>query len=157
MKSGWLCVSVVLALVSSGTMARQSPLTVPASLLAAVDYPLAEFSRMIAKVTPAGFEMRESDDVPPLRSTEVTEGQSTVALTEAVAAFNRAKQSYHAEIVDGVLVVRPIDLRVTFLDRPSSIREPATRVGVMQAIRFVLSPLDARLVGGIAVGSVIGE
>ena len=54
-------------------------------------------------------------------------------------------------------MVRPIDLRVTFLDRPSSIREPATRVGVMQAIRFVLSPLDARLVGGIAVGSVIGQ
>ena len=157
MKSGWLCsLGVVLALGSSGTMARQSPRTVPASLLAAVDYPLAEFIRMIARVTPAGFEMRESDDVAPLRSTAVPEGQSTVALTEVVDAFNRVHRSYHAEIMNGVLVVRPIDRRVTFLDRPSPIREPTTQIGVMRAIRFVLSPLNPRLLDGVVIGSTLG-
>jgi len=121
-----------------------------------VDYPLAEFSRMIAKVTPAGFEMRESDDVFPLRPTAVPEGQSTVALTEVVDAFNRANRSYHAEIVDGVLVVRPIDSRVTFLDRPSPISEPTTQIGVLRAIRFVLSPLNPRLLDGVVIGSTLG-
>lgn len=134
-------------------MAGQTPRTVPAYLLTAVDWPLAEFCRLAARVTPSGFETRELDDVAPLRSTAVPEGQATATLTELVAAFNRANRIYRAESIDGVLVVRPVEGRSRLLDSPSPIIQPTTQIGVMASIRRILLPSDPE---GVRAGSAMG-
>ena len=152
MKSGWLCALGAVALASNIVMARQSPRTVPTYLVSTVDRPLAEFCRLVARVMPAGFETREADDVAPLRSTTIPDGQATATLTELIAAFNRANGIYRAESIDGVLVVRPIDARSRLLDSPSPIRTPTTQLGVMQSIRSALS-VETQ---GVRAGSASG-
>jgi hypothetical protein len=111
---------------------------------------------MIAMVIPAGFEMRESEDVAPKTFAKIPEGQTTVPVGDLVAAFNRVNRSYRAEMLDGVFVVRPINGRYEFLDSASPITEPTKQIGVIRSLRIVFSPLDAALLKP-SLGSVMGK
>ena len=157
MKSlGLIGITVTLVVFGNVRATARQGATVPKSLLAAVESPLAEFSRLVAKVIPAGFELHESDDAWPRSVSEMREGQPTIPVGELIAAFNRANRSYRAEMLDNVFVVRPIDGRSMFLDSPSPISEPIKEVGVIRSLRIVLSPLNADLLKPSA-GSVMGK
>jgi hypothetical protein len=127
----------------------QVGVTVPSSLLVAAQRSPVEFAMALANASvPAGLEIRESDDVPPdARPTSKVDREREVPVSEVVKAFEARRRDYRVVVMQGVLVIRPIDGTLSFLDEASTIDPPVSVVGVMASVRRVLSPLDPRLSG----------
>lgn len=85
--------------------------------------------------TPAGLEIRESEDVRPSRPPAFNvDRMQRVALDELIRIFNTHRNDYRAVVMrDGVTVIRPVDGTLPFLDEPSSLRQAVTITGVMAA------------------------
>jgi hypothetical protein len=99
---------------------------------------------------PAGLEIRESDDVVPSRPPAFTiDRKQTGSLDGLVATFNAAHHDYHAVVMRGVTVVRPIKGTLPFLDQPSSLSQVVTVTGAMAAARRVFAAVNPGLTGPI--------
>ncbi len=142
---------VVLGVAATTAMAGQTGLTVPSSLLLAASRSPVEFMMALAYASiPAGLEIRESDDVVPSRPPAFAiDRKQTVSLDALVATFNAAHPDYHAVVMRGVTVVRPINGTLSFLDEPSSLSQVVTVTGAMAAARRVFAAVNPGLTGPI--------
>ena len=142
---------VVLGVAATTAMAGQTGLTVPSSLLLAASRSPVEFMMALAYASiPAGLEIRESDDVVPSRPPAFAiDRKQTVSLDGLVATFNAAHPDYHAVVMRGVTVVRPINGTLSFLDEPSSLSQVVTVTGAMAAARRVFAAVNPGLTGPI--------
>jgi hypothetical protein len=158
--------NVMLGLVV-GLLLQARSAEVPASLLAAAGTDPRTFVSILTHVgVPAGLEIRESSDQLPSSSprlwdpeqwtAERVAQQNKVPLPQIVAAFNQQHGDYKAAVLDGVLVVRPAERRVAYLDGHGPTGQ-LHAAGLMSLAETVFAPLDARLdkPGGRA-GSRIG-
>jgi hypothetical protein len=122
---------------------------VPTSLLEAAQRRPADFAAALASASvAAGFELKEPDDGPPSGETmALGDSDRKVPLADVAKAFEARHPAYRASLLRGVLVVRPAEDSLPFLDEPSTISPPATVKGVMAAARRVFLPMDRRLSG----------
>lgn len=142
----------LVGLAVSTAMADQTGLTVPSSLLVAASQSPVEFAMALAYASiPSGLEIKESDDVPPSRPPAFDiDPQRRVALDDLVTTFNVQHRDYRAVVMrGGVIVVRPIDRTLSFLDKPSSLSQEVTVTGVMAAARHVFAAVDPGLTGPV--------
>jgi len=140
-------------------MAPQAQVTVPSAVLAVADSSPFEFAMALANASvPAGLEIRESDDVLPAGYPTLdgkrpawfnADRTHRIAGTEVVEAFNRSRRDYRAILMGQVLVIRPVEGTLTFLDQPSSISTPTPVTGAMAAVRRVFADLFPTLSGPI--------
>ena len=104
---------------------------------------------------PAGLELRRSDDSQPempdsLRYPDRDNRVRWPPATEIVERFNQQHRDYRAEVIDGVIVVRPIEQRSMTLDREVEVEQRIV-LGAMDAERAWLTAIDPTLgVGGVA-------
>ena len=142
---------VVMFLAASNVMVDQISVTVPSSLLVAASQPLVDFAFALADASiPAGLEIRESDDEPPLRPAFNIDPKQRVPLNDLVTTFNVHRHDYRAVVMHGgVMVIRPVERKVPFLDGPSPISQEVTVTGLMAAARRVFAALDPRLTGPV--------
>ncbi len=100
---------------------------------------------------PVGLELHDDDDPQPFRLSVKRPDpgvvEESVPLATVIDAFNSAQREYRAELMDGVMVVRPRTGRAAFLDGASGLEAVVTVTGVTQALRTVFSPLDPGLAG----------
>lgn len=146
------CAVVAFVLTPTTALPQPSPASVPNYLLAAANGPLYDFALLAAHARlPVGLELHESDDPQPFRPTvrlpEPDDVEQTVSLSTVIATFNSTHRDYRAELVDGVMVVRPRVGRAAFLDGPSGLESVVTVTGVPAALRTIFSPLDPGLLG----------
>jgi hypothetical protein len=146
------CCAVCIA-ATVGAAAKQQTDTVPFYLVAAADRPFAEFIFQIAHASiRAGIELKEADDAAVVGPLTRPKGETKqVPIEELIAAIPARKPGYQATWDGNVLLIRPVSGRLKFLDSPSTLTS-TTIVGVMQALRTIMAPLDARLLQP-AVGS----
>jgi hypothetical protein len=139
----------VIGLCASFAVAPQVGDTAPSSLLIAAQRSPTDFATALANASvPSGLEIRESDDVPPSgRLTFKVDPERRVPASELVQTFNAQHRDYHAVMMRGVLVIRPIRGALPFLDEPSTIYPPVAVIGAMAAARRVFSILDPGLSG----------
>ena len=130
-----------------GTAARQQTDTVPFYLVAAAQRPFAEFMFQVSNASVrAGIELKEIDNAAVSRAPARPRGETKqVPREELVAAIHARKPGYQAAWDGDVLLIRPVNGRLKFLDSPSTLTSPTTIVGVMQSLRTIMAPLDARL------------
>jgi hypothetical protein len=137
----------------------QSSITVPTTLLLASNRSPLELATLLGDAAvPSGFEVKQFDDGRPRTPPDFTFDRATRApITDLIQAFNSTHHEYRAELMDGVFVVRPTAGAVRFLDEPAPIQGHVRVVGVMNAARLLLAPLDRSLSStGALAGSVIG-
>jgi hypothetical protein len=144
----------LLALLAAiGLVSSQAPATVPSSLAgSAKRSPLELVGALAAASVPAGLEIRHSDDVLPSPwPPAFRDSKRRVPIADVLAAFNAARQDYRGVAAKGgVVVLRPADGRLPFLDQGSTIPAGTTVTGVMAAARRVFSQLDPALTGAVA-------
>lgn len=145
---------LVAALVSSVT-AVQSGRQVPAALASAARGRPIEFAMLLAHASiPVGLEVYGSDrdprTMPDWRSIR---GDEMVPLAVVIAAFNESHGDYGAELMDGVLVIRPLARRAPFLDQPLMVSDLEV-TGVETALRKMFKPIDPTLDAG---GGILGS
>jgi hypothetical protein len=141
----------VLGAAASSVMAGQTGPTVPASLLVAASHSLVDFAYALANASiPAGLEIKESDDGPPLGPAVNIDPKQRIPLNDLVATFNAHRHEYRAVVMSGdVIVIRPVKGMVPFLDGPSPISQEVTVTGLMAAARRVFAALDPGLNGPV--------
>jgi hypothetical protein len=141
----------VLGAAASSVMAGQTGPTVPASLLVAASQSLVDFAYALANASiPAGLEIKESDDGPPLAPAVNIDPKQRIPLNDLVATFNADRHEYRAVVMSGdVIVIRPVKGMVPFLDGPSPISQEVTVTGLMAAARRVFAALDPGLNGPV--------
>jgi len=94
--------------------------------------------------------MKELDDGPPLRPAVEIDPQQRVPLNDLVTTFDAQHRDYRAVVMRrGVIVVRPVKGRLSFLDEPSPISQTTTVTGLMAAVRRVFAALDPGLTGPV--------
>ena len=122
---------------------------VPASLLEAARRSPVDFAAALASASvAAGFELKEADDGPPSGQAIAAGGRDQkVTLPDVAKAFEARHLEYRASTLQGVLVVRPVQGVLPFLDEPSAIYPRVTVKGVMGAARRIFLPIDPRLSG----------
>jgi hypothetical protein len=132
--------------------------TAPANLLIAAQKSPGEFAMLLATASvPSGIELKEGDEFYPSVNPDYTMNvTNTVPVTDLVKMFNSQHHDYRATTVDGVLVIRPLEGRVRYLDEPSPIKGHTAVVGLMTAAKHVFLPLQPGLLGP-TVGSRLGE
>ena len=137
----------VIGFAATSVMAGQTGVTVPSALLAAASQSLVEFGFALADASiPAGLEMKELDDGPPLRPAVEIDPKQRVPLDGLVTTFNAQHRDYRAVVMrGGVMVIRPAKGRLSFLDEPSAISQKITVTGLMAAARQVFDALDPGL------------
>jgi hypothetical protein len=111
---------------------------------------------LAAASVPSGIELREIDDLSSVRPDYDFDQTSKVPASELVTMFNTQHRDYAANIIDGVIVIRPADGRVSFLDQPSTIAGRIEVTGLLTAAKAVFVPLDPRMTGP-AVSSMLGD
>jgi hypothetical protein len=148
-----LCCAACLA-ATLGSEAKQQGDTVPFYLVAAAERPFAQFMFQVSNASVrAGIELKESDNANDGRASAPPKGETKqVPRDDLVAAIHARKPGYQAMWDGDVLVIRPVIGRLKFLDSPSTLTSPTTIVGVMQSLRTIMAPLDARLLQP-AIGS----
>jgi hypothetical protein len=144
-------VGVGVALLGTPQVARVG---VPAAVVEAAQQSPVDFAAALAgAAVPSGFEIKEADDGPPSApAAGLVDPQQKVALTEVISAFEGRHPGYRARMTAGVLVVRPVEDALPFLDEPSTIYPAANVTGIMDAARRVFLPLDPRLSGPVLNG-----
>ena len=153
----------VLAFASATLVFAQSTDTVPAELLALANRTPLEFANMLATAcVPSGIELREIDDVYTSGRPEVTPDthfdlETRIPANRVADAFNENHREYRADWMEGVMVIRPREGQVAFLDEPSELTETFEIVGVMNAARRILCQLQSSLCSGVVLGSQIGS
>jgi hypothetical protein len=150
---------VLVATLSASLAAAAQPPTqtpVPAGLVAAAHQEPLGFAMALSDAAiPNGLETRGPAQRPRQKPDFDLARQSTVPLRQVVNEFNKSHADYQAEIVDGVVVVRPQGNKAAYLDAPSTV-EPGPVDGAMTAARKIFRGLDPRLGdGGGIVGSSI--
>lgn len=149
----WRIITVV---VMSATLLdrAQAGVAVPAALIEAAQQSPVDFAAALASASvPSGFEVKEADDGPPSqRATASADPDRRVAVTGVLRAFEEQHPSYRARMVRGVIVVRPVEGVLAFLDEPSTINPPVKLSDIMGAARRVFVPLDPRLSGPVVNG-----
>jgi hypothetical protein len=149
-----VCLVCVSAFVGV-SVAQQDADTVPSYLLTATERPFAEFMMLLANASiRSGLEVKEVDNLAVTRPPSRPKGGIKQVPRELlIEALKAQKPRYQASWVGDVLVIRPATGRVRFLDSASPIQMRTTVVGVMQALRTILSPLDERLLTpGVGTG-----
>lgn len=126
--------------------------------LAAVRRPPLEFVMDLAHAAiPAGIEIRAADrsnerygdlsEVPP----------ATADRGQLARLFNQHHSTYHAQLIDGVVVVRPSQDATPYLGQTLAPDVVLRERGLMRTIERIFSVLDPRLsAAGPRVGSVLG-
>jgi hypothetical protein len=140
-----LMVALVIIL-SVPTASAQAPESLMS--LATVD-PLT-FVRVLAEArVPAGLEIRQSDkSIPPRLSSVPTRErlaqEARVSLDSIAVACNASHRAYRATVAAGVVVVRPTDHAVDYLDQMTVSGQLRAR-GLMAFAREVFAPLQPTL------------
>jgi hypothetical protein len=131
--------------------------TVPAALLVHASRPVSDFTQYLAEMSvPAGVEIRRIDNAWFSQLESNIDRKATVALQEVIQAFNKSHREYQAQLMDGVLVVRPIQRTATFLDQSSTLQRVDV-TGVRTALDRVFAQLKPALAGaGGRTGSYLG-
>jgi hypothetical protein len=146
--------NVVVALTLLLAQAR-SGIEVPSSLLTAAGTDPTTFIKILTQVgIPAGLEIRQSKYIQHGRTpsqwnyeqwtAERLAQQRLVPIEQLVAAFNQHHPDYQAAMLDGVLVIRPTDRPLAYLDG----RGPTGQlraVGLMNLADKVFVPIDSSL------------
>lgn len=150
---GKLLISLYVVLQVASPSAPRAP----TSLMTAAKRDPVVFLMVAAHLgVPAGLEVRASDQQPSGRPNFESADQTTVPLREVVAAFNAAHSDYHAQLIDAVLVIRPLQRKADFLDQTSSVGQIEI-VGVMFVARSIFAAIDPSLdPSGPMLGSRIG-
>ena len=119
--------ALVFAVAIGVLREAQGKMEAPESLLAAASADPTTFVSILTHVgIPAGLEIRQSTyDQYANRSRQWDPEQWTAArlaqrgvvpLAQIVTTFNQRHTEYKAAILSGVLVIRPVDRRVAYLD-----------------------------------------
>ena len=156
----WRIMTVVGVCATLLGRAQVAGVAVPASLIEAAQQSPVDFAGALAAASmPSGFEIKEADDGPPSeKATPPVDPDRKVVMTDVIRAFEDRHPTYRARMIRGVLVVRPVEDALAFLDEPSTIYPPVTVTGIMAAARRVFVPLDARLAGaGLGSGGRLGD
>lgn len=151
----WRITSVVGVSATLLGTAQVASVVVPAALIEAARQSPVDFAAALAGASvPSGFEIKEADDGPPSEmATAPVDPNLKVAMTDVIRAFEDRHPSYRARMIRGVLVVRPVEGALAFLDEPSTIYPPVKVVGIMAAARRIFVPLEPSLAGaGLGVG-----
>ena len=120
---------------------------VPESLLEAARANPYTFVHLLSQTgVPAGLELREADrprrgDFRPQWQPEALGKQDRIPLDMVLTEFNKVQRTYRAESVDGVINVRPVERRATYLDSApiaGAIRER----GLMNVAGRLFEPLS---------------
>jgi hypothetical protein len=126
----------------------QTDRLVPESLLEAARANPYTFVHLLSQTgVPAGLELREADrprrgDFRPQWQPEALAKQDRIPLAMVLTEFNKSQRAYRAELVDGVINVRPAERRSAYLDSPAitgTIRER----GLMNVASRLFEPLSA--------------
>jgi len=137
---------VVFAVIATFAQAQPETQTpVPVGLLTSARQDPLGFAMSLSDASiPDGLETRTPAQRPMQKPDFDLARTSTVPLRQVVDEFNKYHADYHAEIVDAVVVVRPIGKRTAYLDAPSIVeRGPVD--GLMLAARRIFSGLDPRV------------
>jgi hypothetical protein len=151
----WQIITIVGVSAAFLGTAQITSVAVPATLIEAAQQqsPLDFAAALAGAAVPSGFEIKAADDGPPSSAAAVTaDSQQKVALTDLIAVFEGRHSGYRARMIGGVLVVRPVEGTLPFLDEASSIYPPVKVTGIMDAARRVFLPLDPRLSGPVLNG-----
>jgi hypothetical protein len=151
-----MSIIVMVGVVAAQAAATPGSQRVSEALLKAADLDPMPFVMMLAQAgIPAGLEVRASDEIPRGKPNLQFTNNQMVTLIEVVAAFNSRHIGYRAELREGVFVIRPVQNRAAYLDRPSSIGH-VTVSGPMSAAGKIFAPLNPTLNGtGGTLGSSI--
>ena len=120
---------------------------VPESLLDAAGANPYTFVHLLSQVgVPAGLELREADrprrgDFRPQWQPEALGKQDRIPLDMVLAEFNKAQRTYRAELVDGVINVRPVERRAAYLDS-SAVTGTIRERGLMNVAGRLFEPLS---------------
>ena len=147
-----------LAGIVALTVLPGAQVTVPEPLVRHAAGPV-EFAMALARAgVPSGLEVHEADDVLPHPFPEFPRTGSRVSAAVAIGAFNAKNPRYRAVLADGVVVIRPIDKALRFLDQPAAIGSDVKIVGVMAAARRLFAPIAPCLLGPVlGSGTRAGE
>lgn len=144
---------VVLLLSTVGAQSLSG--ATPVSLLKwATGDPLTLVQLFAEAGVPAGLELREADHerlsatrrrwLPENWNRERFSQEETVSLEQVVAAFNASHTDYVAALDAGVVVIRPIFGRASYLET-RSLSGRLTATGLMRIGEKIFAPLDPRL------------
>jgi hypothetical protein len=139
------CAACIVATL--GVAVKEQTDTVPFYLVAAAERPFAEFMMLVAHASVrAGIELKEIDNAAVTGTPIRPKGETKqVPREELVAAIHARKPGYQATWDRDVLLIRPVNGRLKFLDTPSTLTSATAIVGVMQSLRTIMAPLDPRL------------
>jgi len=146
------CQSVIVFVVAlTGVLLGQTNITVPSPLITMAQRPPWEFAMLLANASvPSGLEVRDIDVVRPLKRPNFALDRSVnIPVADLIKAFNSQHTDYHAELANGVFVVRPTVRPARFLDQPSHLTSPIVATGLMGAARRLFAPLDPSLASGL--------
>ena len=130
---------VAIAVACASAALPQVQSTVPSSLLSSVGSSPIEFTVLLAEASvPSGLEIKEPGDSRsrPVPYADADSGRRIPA-TQLAARFNAVHSDYHALVMDGVFVIRPVGDNAAFLDERSAIDPPISITGRMQAARRI--------------------
>jgi hypothetical protein len=130
---------VVAAIVCASAERLHAQATVPSSLLESVGRSPIEFTVLLAEAAvSSGLEVQEPGDA---RTRPVVyagaDSSQRVPATQLVTAFNAVHSDYHASMIDGVFVIRPVAGNADLLDQQAPIASRTTITGRMQAARVI--------------------
>jgi hypothetical protein len=131
------------------TLNAQVVAVAPVSVQQAASADPLSFVLVLAEAgIPAGLELRDADrrqasSMRPMTREQMS-AEPTVPLEGVLAAFNQSHPDYRAEVVDGVVVVRPVTGRSGYLDSFAPNRTLSGQ-GLMRIAEKVFAPLDSRL------------
>jgi hypothetical protein len=110
-----------------------------------------EFAMLLANASvPSGLELLDIDDVRPLKRPDFSlDRTAKIPANDLVKAFNSQHSDYHATLMDGVFVIRPVVRPVRFLDQPCALNSPIVVTGLLSAARRLFAPLDPSLSNGL--------
>lgn len=146
--------AVAAQIYASPSSQRQAPI----GLLKAASLDAEGFAMNLARAAvPAVLEMHERDRRPGLLRPRVDlADRQLIGVEQLVSEFNRSRRDLRAEVIDGVIVIRPGSARLAYLDGGAPTGGIRVR-GVMNAARKLCAPLDpAPDAAGGQVGSMLG-
>lgn len=116
-------------------------------------HPMALAMVLVNASVPVGLEVLPSDKLPPSKPDFTIEQKDVSDLAAVVSVFNRSHAQYEAELIEGVVVIRPIARKTTYLDRPIEVGHEAM-TGAMLAIRRIFADI---VPGGDSPGGILGS
>jgi hypothetical protein len=141
-------------LTASGVPRAQAVPDVPSGLVAASRLPPMSFAMsLVDNFVPTGIEVRGSPIGPrePMPAFDL-DRQNVVPVTDVIQGFNTAHSDYRATWTDNVILIRPIERRLRFLDSAAGFVTMTVQDPLL-ALARVFEPIEPRLGGRTRAGS----